>query len=156
MGPQVHNDSIGREEETPPLADQKQQSPPAPSWRGWSWLFRILGVVVPLVGGFVLSFPNPLPWSLPLDMYLLEPVGVGIVAAGLLRSWWAILVVPIALSMGFFLGNIFQVGGFDLQGWIASGFEGMDILVFLGVVPAAIGVAIGIPLGRRVEQRLQR
>jgi hypothetical protein len=152
MIPQVHNDRIWYEEQTPPPVDQKQKSTSASSWRGWSRLLRVLGVVVPFVGGFTLSFPNPLP----LSVYLLEPILLGIVAAGLLRSWWAMLVVPVALSVGFFLGNIFQMGGFDLHGWAASGFEGVDILVILGVVPVAIGVAIGIPFGKKIEQRLQR
>jgi hypothetical protein len=47
------------------------------------------------------------------------------------------------------------MGGFDLQNWAASGFEGVDILVILGVVPIAIGIAIGTPIGKKIEQRLQ-
>ncbi len=139
------------EEETVPPLDQKQPSRPASSWRGWNFWLRVLGVVVPLVGGFAFSFPNPLP----LAVVVLEPILMGFVAAALLRSWWAMLIVPVGLSAGFFLGNIFQMGGLDLQSWAASGFEGVDIVVILGVVPVAIGVAIGTPLGKKIEQRLQ-
>ncbi len=140
------------EEETEPPLDQKQLSTPAFSWRGWSPWLRVLGVVVPLVVGFALAFPI----DIPLGVYLLVPVLVGVVSAGLLRSWWAMLIVPVAFSVGFFLSNILQMGGFDLQDWAASGFEGVDILVILGVVPVEIGVAIGTPIGKKIEQRLQQ
>ncbi len=140
------------EEEAAPPPDQKHTATSASSWRGWSFWLRVLGVVVPLVGGFALAFPI----DIPLGMYLLVPVLVGVVSAGLLRSWWAMLIVPVAFSVGFFLSNIFQLGGFDLQNWAASGFEGVDILVILGAVPVAIGVAIGTPIGKKIEQRLQQ
>jgi uncharacterized membrane protein YqgA involved in biofilm formation len=38
---------------------------------------------------------------------------------------------------------------------IESGFEGLDFLI-LGVVAVLIGVAIGTPIGKRIEQRLRR
>ena len=105
-----------------------------------------------MVGGFALAFPIiPLP-----VVYLMVPLLVGVVSAGLLRSWWAMLIVPVAFSVGFFLSSIFQMGGFNLQNWAASGFEGVDILVILGVVPVAIGIAIGTPIGKKIEQRLQQ
>jgi hypothetical protein len=134
--------------------DQKQTTTPASLWRGWSLWLRVLGVVVPLVGGFALAFPINIP--VIEGLYLLMPLLVGVVSAGLLRSWWAMLIVPVAFSVGFFLSNIFQMGGFDLQNWAASGFEGILMLVFLGVVPVAIGVAIGNPIGKKIEQRLQQ
>ena len=140
------------EEETAPPLDQKQTSTPASSWRSWSLWLRVLGVVVPLVAGFALAFPT----DIPLGLYLLLPILVGVVSAGLFRSWWAMLIVPVAFSVAFFLSNIVQMGGFDLQNWAASGFEGVDILVFLGVVPIAIGIAIGTLIGKKIEQRLQQ
>ncbi len=136
------------------MISQKQNNmhwPGEVAWRGWSLWLRVLGVAVAFVGGFAFSFPNPLP----LALVIVEPIVLAIVSAGLLRSWWAMLIVPVAFSMGFFLGNIFQMGGFDLQSWVASGFEGVDILVILGVVPIAIGAAIGTPIGKKIEQRLQ-
>ena len=142
------------EEETAPPLDQKQTSTPASSWRGWSLWLRVLGVVVPLVGGFALAFPINIP--VIQGVYLLMPLLVGVVSAGLLRSWWAMLIVPVEFSVGVFLSNIFQMGGIDLQNWAASGFEGVDILVILGVVPIAIGIAIGTPIGKKIEQRLQQ
>jgi hypothetical protein len=150
---QKQNDMHWPEEETPPPIDQKHISAPSSSWRGWSLWLRVLGVAVPLVGGFALAFPI----DIPLNMYLLMlvPLLVGVASAGLLRSWWAMLIVPIAFSVGFFMSNTFQMSGFDLQNWAASGFEGVDILVFLGVMPVAIGVAIGTPIAKKIEQRLQ-
>lgn len=137
------------EEETPPPLKQKQTSIPASSWRTWSLWLRVLGVVVALVVGFALLTT---PVFLPLPVYLFL---VGVVSAGLLRSWGAILVVPVAFGVGIFLSLVFQVGGFNLQGLSASGFEGVGIIVVLGVVPLAIGVAIGITLSKWIERRLQ-
>jgi hypothetical protein len=151
---QKQNNMHWPEEETPPPLEQKHTATATSSWRGWSLWLRVLGVVVPLVAGFALAFPI----NIPLNVYLLMlvPLLVGVVSAGLLRSWWAMLFVPVAFSVGFFLSNIFQMGGFDLQNWAASGFEGVDILVILGVVPIAIGVAIGTPIAKKIEQRLQQ
>lgn len=58
------------EEETRPPLGQKQTSTPASSWQGWSLWLRILGVVVPLVGGFCRAFP--IPGDIPLPNMLLE------------------------------------------------------------------------------------
>src|SRR5579884_4315286 len=134
------------------MISQKQNNmhwPEEETWRDWSLWLRVLGVTVALVGGFAFSFPNPLP----LALVIVEPIVLAIVSAGLIRSWWAMLMVPVAFSVGFFLGNIFQMGGFDLESWVASGFEGVDILVIIGVVPIVIGVAIGTPIGKKIEQR---
>jgi len=66
------------------------------------------------------------------------------------------LIVPVAYSIGFALGSIFQMGGLDLQKMAAGGFEGWEFLVFLGIVPVAVGVAIGTPIGKMIEQRLHQ
>jgi hypothetical protein len=153
MIPQVHNDIIWHEEETAPPLDQKQESTSASSWRGWSLWLRVLGVVVAFVGG-IASF-LPIPIDVPIYVVLMAPpILFGMVSAGLLRSRWAILIVPVAFSLGFFVLTV-ATGGFDLQKMIESGFEGLDFLI-LGVVAVLIGVAIGTPIGKRIEQRLRR
>jgi hypothetical protein len=134
------------EEETPPSSNQEQTAPAASSWQGWSLWLRILGVVVALGAGFGQFFPNPLP----LAVYFLVPVLVGVVSAGLFRSWWAMLVVPVAFSIGVMLSLIVQGQGIDL-----SSPEGWDIVLVFGVVPIVIGTAIGTRIGKWIEQRLQ-
>ena len=81
------------------------------------------------------------------------PFLLGVVSAALLRSWWAVLVVPTALSLGTLLGIIFIGGGFpNIAG---TGFiEGVTLFVSLGVVPILIGTAIGTPLGKQIERLL--
>jgi hypothetical protein len=66
------------------------------------------------------------------------------------------LIVPVAFSIGFFLSNVFFLGGSILPDVSDPGFvEGTGTLVGLGVVPLAIGVAIGTHLGKWIERRLQ-
>lgn len=147
---QKQNNFHWPEEETPSL-DQEQTAPATSSWQGWSLWLRILGVVLALVGRFIFPFlaiPDETGWSFPLSVVL-----VGFVSAGLLRSWWSLLIVPVAFNMGFFLSNIFQ-GGFDLQQLAAGNFEGLDFLVFFAVF-VDIGVAIGTPIGKMIEKRLR-
>jgi hypothetical protein len=136
------------EEETAPPLAQKQPSTPASSWRGWSRWLRVLGVVVPVVVGLVCSF---IDLSFLLVVWFLFLLGV--VSAALFRSWWAVLVVPAALSLGTLLGIIFIGGG--LPNIASPGFvEGVTLFVSLGVVPMVIGTAIGAPLGKQIERIL--
>ena len=71
------------EEETPPSPTQEQTAPAASSWQGWSLWLRILGVVVAVGAGFGQFFSN----RLPLGVYFLVPVLVGVLSTGLFRSW---------------------------------------------------------------------
>lgn len=147
------------EEETPPPLDHKQPSTPASSWRGWSLWLRVLGVVVPFVASFARFFPideRLFPLMHGIGVYLLVPLLVGVVSGGLLRSKWAVLVVPAALSIGAIMGQIFLEGGIVLPNMADPGFvEGVAFLLFFGVVPIAIGAAIGTPIGKKIEKRLQ-
>jgi hypothetical protein len=148
------NNRIWHEEETASPLDQKQTPTPASSWRGWSLWLRVLGVVLPLVGGFSRAFQI----DIPLEVYLLVPVLIGVVSAGLYRSWWAMLIVPVAYTVGFYLAGVYRSGTFDyvLNSSPDGLLEGTALLVGLGVVPIAIGAAIGIPIGKKIEQRLQQ
>jgi hypothetical protein len=143
------NEHWPEEETSPPLA-QKKQSTPASTWRGWSLWLRVLGVVVPVVVSLVCSF---IDLSLLLVAWL--PFLLGVVSAALYRSWWAVLIVPTALSIGTILSISFLGGG--LPNIAAPGFvEGATLFMLLGVVPMAIGAAIGTPLGKQIERLLQR
>jgi hypothetical protein len=150
---QKQNNIHWTEEETVPPLDQKPASTPASSWRGWSLWLRVLGVIVPLVASFACSF---------IDLSLLTmgiPFLLGVVSAGLLRSWWSILIVPVAFSMGLFLSSIFLGDGIFLSSMANPVFAGKPAYAFLavfGVVPVAIGAAIGTPISMKIEQLLQQ
>ena len=65
---------------------------------------RVAGIVLPLVGNFagvwvVAAFmkPSAQDWTLVVVLGVLL---LGAVSAALFRSWWAILVVPIAFALG--------------------------------------------------------
>jgi hypothetical protein len=138
------------EEETAPPHAHNQQATAAASWRGWSRWLGILGVVMPLVVGVICSF---IDLSYILVMWF--PFLLGIVSAALFRSWWAVLVVPIALSLGTLLGIILRDGG--LPNIASPGFvQGVTLLVLFGVVPMIIGAAIGAPLGKQIERLLRQ
>jgi hypothetical protein len=136
------------EEETPPPLDQKHTATVASSWRGWSLWLRVLGVVVALVGPFALALlqtPDEASWYL----FLLLVVLVGFVSAAILRSWWAILIIPVAFGLGFSLSESFTYG-FDQ---FVPNLLSYITLFFMLLVE--IGVLIGTPIGKKIEQRLQ-
>lgn len=150
---QKQNNIRWTEEETVPPLDQKPPATPASSWRGWSLWLRVLGVIVPMVASFACSF---------IDLSLLTmgiPFLLGVVSAGLLRSWWAILIVPVAFSVGLFLSSIFLGEGILLSSMANPVFAGGPAFAFLavfGVVPLVIGAAISTPISIKIEEWLQR
>jgi putative pyrroloquinoline-quinone binding quinoprotein len=165
MLPDVQDTTRTREDRTWAATNQQQMSAPAAPWRGWSPLLRVLGLAVALGGGVVLSVPQYLPsWLSGVLVVLLEVVVLGLVASVLLRTGWALLIVPILFSVGFYVGNVIQMYGLDLQrlfdlvglfkGLANGTVEGVDILLLLGVLPIECGVAIGIPIGKWMEKRL--
>ena len=102
----MHDDKIEGEEQLPssieekqtgaPLEEQQKQTPPRPQ-RGREWLMRILGVALPLVGGFLISWPwfnNPQFYVLGIHIQVILLCGFALLAgltvfvgALLLRSW---------------------------------------------------------------------
>ena len=124
-----------------------------PSRRAWSRLFRVLGMVVPLVTSFACAF---------IDLSLLTmtiPFLLGLVSAGLLRSWWSIFIVPIAFSMGLVLSSIFLGSGVFLSSMANPVFAGPPAFAFLavfGIVPLVIGAAIGTPIGMMIGRLLRK
>ncbi len=150
MLPDVPTNTTPRGDPTLPPVGRMPSSPSEYSpWRGWSLLLRLLGLAVACVGGGALSIPSPLP----LGVWVLQPVVLGLLAAVLLRSWWSLLSVPVAFVAGLFVGNAYQMHGFDLQGWFTGGFIDIDILLLLAV-PLVIGVAIGTLIGYWIELRM--
>jgi hypothetical protein len=134
------------QEQTPSVA-------PTSAWRDWDLWLRLLGVAIAVVGGVVLSRPS----AVPLAVALVLPLLVGVVSAALVRSWWALLIVPLAFRVGFLLVGIPLAGGFDVLARSSSdgAVEVFTILYGLQLVPVALGVALGTPIGKKLAQQLQ-
>ena len=135
------------EEETSTTPDQKHISTPASSWRGWSLWLRILGVAVALVGNVALALLGTQDFqSLSIVLLIL----VGAVSASLIRSWWSLLIVPVVFSLGFVLSASFPYGFSEFFSNLLSYFT----LFFAALVE--IGVLIGTPIGKKIEQQLRQ
>jgi hypothetical protein len=138
-------------EQMPPV-EKKQWLIPEEEWQRTNILLVILGIEFPLIGGFWVW--NNYPWY--YVMFLSVAIG-----ALLLRSWWAMLIVPVVFAIGVTLGILllpFLQGGWPAaQASLGSGMvEGLDFLLFLGtpavIVLTAIGAAIGVRLGRWIKR----
>lgn len=112
-----------------------------PDWRP---ALRILAILVPLAAGLACSFIDQ---SLLLVSWI--PFTLGVASAALLRSWWAILFAPAALSIGTLLG--LAAAGSGLNDISDPGFVvALTFFVLLALLPAATGAAIGVPLGKEI------
>ena len=131
---------------------------------------RALGVVVPLLSGFVGFLPFGIAilalfvafslrsrgaswWacflvrcyrfvSFPPGMMIAMSL-VGLVSGVFLRSWWSLAIVPLALSVGVLLLiplEILLQGVRTLEG---TATETLGMLLLFGALPAAVGAAIG-------------
>jgi hypothetical protein len=69
----------------------------------------------------------------------------------LLRSWWAVLLAPAALSIGTLCG--LAVAGSSLNGIADAGFGAtLAFFVLLALLPAATSAALGAPLGKQIQR----
>jgi hypothetical protein len=133
--------------------EQTPSATPTSAWRGWDLWLRLLGVAVAVGGGVVLSLPT----AVPLAVVLVLPLVVGVVSAALLRSWWALLIMPVAFRVGFLLIGLPLAGTFDVlaRSSLEGTVEVFTILYGLQLLPIALGIALGTPIGKKLEQRLQ-
>jgi hypothetical protein len=107
---QQQNDIYISEEGTPPSLDQKQPSAPTFSWRSWSFWLRVIGVILACAGfyeGIELG-EFSVPWLGDWWAFggLLSLILIGAVSAALIRSWWSLLIVPLAFGGGDFCSNL--------------------------------------------------
>jgi hypothetical protein len=114
-------------------------------WGRWTQQLRLLGVALPFAVALVCSYVDLSILLLPWLPFLL-----GVVGAAILRSWWALLAIPLALVIGTLPSIVFSPGGLNPAdpGFVA----GTALFVFLALVPVTIGAAIGVPLGDELEQ----
>ena len=114
-----------------------------PAWRS---PLRILAILLPLAAGLVCSFIDQ---SLLLISWI--PFTLAVASAALLRSWWAVLLTPAALSIGTLFGLL--TAGSGLNDITDPGFAaGLTFFALLALLPAATGAAIGAPLGKEIER----
>lgn len=134
-----------------PLVEKKRWLMPEEEWRRTNPLLVILGIELPLLGGFWV-------WNNPWSYVMFLSVFIG---ALLLRSWWALLIVPVVFAIGVTLGILllpFLQGGWPaLQAILGSGMvEGMDFLFFLGtpavIILTALGAALGVGLSKWIKR----
>ena len=146
---QKHNTFNWPEEETPSTPHPEQTVPASSSWQGWSLWLRILGVVVALVGHLALAVMATQDYQ---SLGALLVILVGVVSAGLIRSWWSLLIVPVLFGVGFSLSSLFTHGFYGFGEFFSNL---LSVMVLVLIVLVEIGVLIGTPLGKWIEQRLR-
>lgn len=125
-------------------------------------LMRVVGVIVPLVGGFawiIGSLMLPIdPTFDPTGFWLvgiLAIVSLGAVCVVLLFPfWWAIAVVPLAFAFGellaFFVGVPLHSYN-ESYSIVATYSMGVPFSVILGFVVALVGASIGFLIKRTLK-----
>ncbi len=173
MIPHIHDDKIQGEEQLPspveekqtaaPLEEQQKQTSPRPQ----RWRQRILGVALPLVGGFLALGPwlfIPVLSNYRLGVFFLGALVVWLtvfVGALLLRSWWSLLILPIAAYVGTVLADLIVFpliqGGVpmmqeSLGTWIGGLPNSIVAVVMIVFVPLIVPALIGTMLGNRFRR----
>jgi hypothetical protein len=169
MIPQMHDEKIQGEKQLPsPVEDkhiatplEKRSTPTPASPRRWiGVLLSIIGIVLPFAGVFMITtlvkdraISNVDESTLALmilGMFLAVCVG-----AALLRSWWAILIVPVACAVAGILGLALYWPLSDEHFWDTT-----STLLLMASVPtifcAALGAGVGVTLSHWLKQRRQQ
>lgn len=163
-----HVDEQKPEDKQMPSSAEKKQAPiVVEKKRLWNTpLMRVLGVLVSLIGGIaslclaIVGFSYPTPQyptlsGLVFVAFLLAFI-VGVGGAMLFRSWWAILVVPIVLTLGALLAAylipiLFSPNPYDADD------VGLGVVYSMIIIPicAIIGALIGSYFGTLWKKRQQ-
>ena len=100
-------------------------------WRGWAPQLHLLGVALPFVVALVCS-------EIDLSVLMLAwlPFLLGVVGAAILRSWWALLAIPLALIIGTLPSIVLSPDGLHATdpGFIA----GTALFALLALLPVTI------------------
>jgi len=198
MIPHMHDDKTQNEEQilspvenkqmATPLEKRSKPTPASPKrWIGV--LLSILGMVLAVAGGFLYGWPwwnmgvSETNWS----FYTLLFVGIAlsvVVGAALLRSWWALLIVPIACVAGAILAgyildpliygwtcvsveelhficpplalNAYVPGWSAVQAKFGSFWIDMSTWLPIMIWPLLIGTALGAWLGVSLNKRWKK
>jgi hypothetical protein len=152
----IQRDTI-HDDPTSPTVDSSWNFRSAFSGGTGTWILRAPGITLAIAGGIALGYFATAPATGSALGYwwtLLALVLWGALLALLLRSWSAIFVLPIVFSIGLFLGTVIEGGGFNLQTWLPTAAEAAFLVVIFCDLPLMLGIALGTPLGKRIEQRL--
>jgi len=150
-----HIDEHKPENQQEPSPTEEQQEPVAvEKKRPWlKPLMREAAIVLSLVGSFAIVWVHFT--FIPMDYAMwavVEGLLIGAVSAVLFRSWWALLVIPIAFSLGEFLAfylmplvispNPFEIGD-----------AGMAVILwaFAGPISSLFGAILGILIVKTLE-----
>lgn len=158
MVPDVQRSTTVQDEQRVSAGSPQQAGLPTPSGQRWNWFLRSLGIAVACVGGGSVWVLLGMTGGVTLPLFALM-ILCGFLGALLLRSWWALLFMPLAFIMGIFVVSAYQAHGLAVQKWFD--FRGVDpdiwflFPVFFGV-PLAAGAALGTFIGERVEKWLRR
>lgn len=178
MIPQMHDDkTLGEEQILSPVENkqmatplEKQSKPTPASPRRWiGVLLSILGIVLPIAGGFLIGYPwwvGEVGQNMVYGIMIYVGVALSVcIGASLLRSWFAVLIVPFAWLVGDVMGvvlhSLVQGGWTALQVELESGFFWMN-MVWLEyaalpiVLCAALGTWVGVVLSKRLRKRRQQ
>jgi hypothetical protein len=169
MIPQMHDDKIQGEKQVPSPVENKQmatpfekRSEPTPaSPRRWiSVLLSILGGALPMIAGSMVWWP----WGVP-DIFdagwVFGTVALGtclmvFVGAALLRSPWALLVVPVAWIAGEFLGVILRLlveGGWPALQAEVHLWDAQSVIIPLGLLLVIPCMLLGTGFGMWLKER---
>ena len=106
---------------------------------GWDWLVITFGAQNQNTGGYSLAF-----------------AGVWIVLAGvgawLMRTWWAVLVVPVAFYLGFLVGSVLDT--LMLGSALAGDYFLLDAVIgVFYTIPVVLVSLIATSLSKRAAPR---
>jgi hypothetical protein len=161
--PRAQPASPVEEKQTATPIEKKSKPMPASPQRWIQVLLLIFGVALPVVAGSMVWWPWGVPdifdagwvlWTVVLGTCLLVFVG-----AALLRSPWALLIVPVAWIGGEFLGAVVRPlveGGWpalqaEIHFWDVQG-----VIIPLGLLPVILCTLFGTGLGMWLKERRQR
>lgn len=120
-----------------------------------SWWLRALAVLVAAIGGFV-AYRMMAESALVFLTSLLISGLAGAIGAFLWHTWRAVIVIPAVLWLGAVVAAVmYRVGAPDPVLIGAEVEWALDLLV-LAALPAMVGAAIGVAIGIGLERRLGR
>jgi hypothetical protein len=161
MIPQMQDDKRQSEEKAPLPVQEKQPevpreeragSTPASPRRWIRVLLPILAVALPMGGGLIWGGIGDIFDELWLNLTIILGCGLlALVGAALLRSWWALVVEPVAWAVGWILGALLipliQGGWSALQDTITLIWGNNNNIFLMMLQIASLPLLLGTYLG---------
>jgi hypothetical protein len=131
------------------IQQKAQASAPVKEHRWIVVLCSILGVALPMVGGWwaqwpliELNFPAN-DWTLPILVLVVLPVAIGaFLLSFAFRTWWVAVFAGVAWYISYIL--ITAVHQYVLSGWaVLHGLNGVDGVIAITLIPILISMILG-------------